>query len=61
MAIIEDAPRAVVLTADEERDMIQVELDELGLTYEQLAAAAVDDEFPSERARRAWFMISPLD
>ncbi len=31
----------------------------LGLTYDQLAAMAAQDEFPSEEARLVWFVISP--
>lgn len=49
-----------VASGDEIDATIQRELDVLGLTYDELAAQAEDDEFASEDARRLWFMISPI-
>lgn len=31
----------------------------LDLSYDELAAMALQDDFPSEEARLVWFMISP--
>jgi hypothetical protein len=52
----------VEAASDEEFDAgVHAALERLGLTYEELAAMADDDAFPSERARLLWFVIAPRD
>lgn len=55
-----DEPQVVVADAGEIARGIARELAEIGLSFAQLEAQAVADEFDSEHARRLWFMISPL-
>lgn len=56
----EDEVAVEFATGDEIDAAIKLALSELGLTYEQLAAQAADDEFDSERGRNLWFQIAPL-
>lgn len=62
MAVVyDDQPVVVtVITPEENAREIQVELDELGITYEELVAEAETEDFSTEQARRLWFMIRPL-
>lgn len=67
-----EAPVAIVLSDEGEDVQVELassdeieagyaaELDALGLTYEELAEQAAEDEFSSEQARSIWFMIEPL-
>jgi hypothetical protein len=48
-------------TGDELDAGIRAALERLGLSYEQLAEMAANDDFPSERARLLWFVIAPRD
>lgn len=40
---------------------VERELERLGLTMEALRREAETEEFTSERARRLWFFVAPLD
>lgn len=61
MAIIEQPDQIVQYASDEDVAAATVRaLNSIGVTYDELAAQAQRSEFQSERARRVWFMISPL-
>ena len=50
----------VVFVTEEDLQLgTEVALAELQMTYEELEACAKGDEFPSHKARLAWFMIAP--
>ncbi len=57
----EDDARVEVATDEEVQRAIGRGLKRVGLTYDELRHQASEDEFSSERARRLWFMISPVD
>ena len=55
-----DTDDAVVFVTEEDlQHGTDLALAELQMTYEELEACARDDEFPSHKARLAWFMIAP--
>ena len=49
-----------VLNDEEARAAIQFNLDLAGCTWEELDRQARKGQFDSEKARRAWFMVSSL-
>jgi len=46
-------------TAEETEAANQRALDELGITYEELARQAREDEFQSRQARDVWWYLAP--
>lgn len=48
------------LNAEEAQVAIQFNLDLAGCTWEELDQQARNGQFDSEKARRAWFMVSSL-
>lgn len=63
MAIVlgpEDEVRVEFAHGDQIDQVVRRELKGLGLTFDQLAEQARQDEFTSERGRNLWFQIAPL-
>lgn len=63
MAVVlgpEDEVMVEVASGEEIDAAIRAALDELGLTFDELAEQAREDEFTSERGRNLWFQIAPL-
>ena len=57
--MMEDDVEVIVLTQQEWDDAVANSLNELGLTYEELAEQAAADDFSSWRARKLWLAIKP--
>lgn len=54
-----DVPVAVI--SDTEMTVLTEEmLTDLGVSFDELAACAAEEDFPSEQARLVWFAIAPL-
>lgn len=49
-----------VLTPAEVDQAVESTVTALGMTYDELAAEAQHEEFRSEKARLAWFMVAPF-
>lgn len=60
MAIEVDDASVVIADDAEIHAAVGRNLDEIGLSFEELEDQARRDEFSSDCARRLWFMISPL-
>jgi hypothetical protein len=64
MTIISDPQDEVQVEIAEQAEIdeaVQRELSALGLTFADLERQAETEEFTSERARRLWFFVAPLD
>lgn len=59
--VVDDAEIVVdILTYEEAQNAIQFNLDLAGCTWEELDQQAKAGQFTSEKARRAWFIVSSL-
>ena len=62
MAVIHDDFDALVESASEDdlAEVIQIELSEAKVSLDDLRSQAANDDFQSDRAERAWYVIERL-